>query len=94
MGESNDSLAWILAAAAVWILQFLTLLSPIDLIPDFIPVIGLVDDALGFLLASAITIYGAAALWRRWRALPQDVREPLSADTRYEPVSEAEIAGW
>ena len=35
---------WLTIAAIVFALLYV--LSPIDLIPDFIPVIGLVDDAL------------------------------------------------
>jgi uncharacterized membrane protein YkvA (DUF1232 family) len=51
-------------------------ISPIDLIPDFIPVLGHVDDAILLPLG----------VWLVWKLIPADVRaecrngEPLPAD--------------
>ena len=39
-------------------------LSPIDLIPDFIPVVGHLDDA----------IILPCGVWLLWRLVPEDVR--------------------
>lgn len=41
----------------VWMAQGLYTVSPIDLLPDFIPVVGWVDDLLGLVVAVGITIY-------------------------------------
>ena len=57
----------VLAVASVW------LASPIDLIPDFIPILGPVDD----LIVSVIVLryarrrLGDIELRRRWRGTPQ-----------------------
>jgi uncharacterized membrane protein YkvA (DUF1232 family) len=53
---------WRLAALLVY------LLSPIDLIPDFVPVIGLVDDAVILTLAlrSVVRAAGVEAIERHW----------------------------
>jgi uncharacterized membrane protein YkvA (DUF1232 family) len=44
------------------------LVSPIDLVPDFLPVIGYADDALlvAMVLRSAVRSAGPAALARHW----------------------------
>ena len=49
------------------------LLLPIDLVPDFIPVIGYADDALiaAFALRSAIRAAGPEALTRHWPGSPE-----------------------
>ena len=44
-------------------------LSPIDLIPDFIPVLGVVDDLLLVPLG----------LWATWRLMPQDLMASYQA---------------
>lgn len=56
--------------------------SPIDLIPDFIPVLGLLDDVLII----------PAGLWLALSLVPQHVRERLrseAADMADRPVSRA-----
>lgn len=44
-------------------------LSPIDLIPDFIPVLGLLDDI----------ILVPAGLWLTWRLVPEALRQEYMA---------------
>jgi uncharacterized membrane protein YkvA (DUF1232 family) len=58
----------------VWLVVLLIyLLSPIDLVPDFIPVIGYADDAIivALVLRFATRHAGAAALDRHWPGSPQ-----------------------
>ena len=49
------------------------LVSPLDLVPDFIPVLGYADDivVLAVVLRSVIRRVGPAALERHWRGTPQ-----------------------
>jgi uncharacterized membrane protein YkvA (DUF1232 family) len=55
------------------VLLLVYLLSPIDLVPDFIPVIGYADDAVivALVLRFATRHAGAAALDRHWPGTPQ-----------------------
>jgi uncharacterized membrane protein YkvA (DUF1232 family) len=48
------------------------LLSPVDLVPDFLPVIGYADDVVvvAWVLRSVVRRAGAAALERHWPGSP------------------------
>jgi uncharacterized membrane protein YkvA (DUF1232 family) len=52
------------------------LLLPIDLVPDFIPVVGYADDALvvALVLRSVIRVAGEPALDRHWPGTPEGLR--------------------
>jgi len=61
-------------AVRIWLVVLLVyLLLPIDLVPDFIPVIGYADDAIviALVLRFATRHAGAAALDRHWPGTPQ-----------------------
>lgn len=61
----------------VWLVVLLAyLVSPIDLIPDFIPVLGYADDAIivAVVLRFATRHAGAEALERHWPGTPQGLR--------------------
>ena len=57
---------WLLAGAAIW------LASPIDLIPEFIPVLGPLDDAVvaALVLRRLVRIAGRQVLTDHWRGDP------------------------
>lgn len=58
----------------IWLLVLLAyLLFPIDLVPDFLPVIGYADDAIvvALVLRFAARKAGARALDRHWPGTPQ-----------------------
>ena len=57
------------AAKALWVFVVAYALSPIDLVPDFIPVLGYVDDVL--LLP--------ALMWLALRMIPADVMDECRA---------------
>ena len=62
---SYREIPWTTVASAVAGLAYV--LSPIDLIPDFIPVIGLVDDALviGLVLAAIDSDLQSYVAWKK-----------------------------
>jgi uncharacterized membrane protein YkvA (DUF1232 family) len=61
---------WRLAALLVY------LVSPIDLVPDFVPVVGLLDDAivLTLTLRSVVRAAGTEAIDRQWPGTDQGLR--------------------
>jgi uncharacterized membrane protein YkvA (DUF1232 family) len=58
---------WRLSALLVY------LVLPIDLVPDFVPVVGYADDAviLALALRSVVRVAGPEALERHWPGTPQ-----------------------
>jgi uncharacterized membrane protein YkvA (DUF1232 family) len=58
------------------VLLLVYLLLPIDLVPDFIPVIGYADDAIVVALAirSVVRAAGPEALDRHWPGTPEGLR--------------------
>ena len=75
----------------LWILELAYLVSPIDLLPDFLPGVGLLDDLFGLMLSFVVT---GLTVWRVLPGAPvaiggptpdrripsRDVYEPLSRD--------------
>ncbi len=64
----------------LWVFQGMYVVSPIDLIPDIIPVIGYVDDLLGVLIVFAFTLYTVGWLRRQKRATGSEAPELAAAE--------------
>jgi uncharacterized membrane protein YkvA (DUF1232 family) len=60
------------ARARLWLL-LAYLAMPIDLVPDFVPVVGYADDALlvAWALRSVVRAAGPEALERHWPGTPE-----------------------
>jgi uncharacterized membrane protein YkvA (DUF1232 family) len=64
-----------------WLVGLLAyLLSPIDLVPDFLPVVGYADDAIvvAIALRFAIRHAGMPAIERQWPGTPEGLRSLLA----------------
>jgi uncharacterized membrane protein YkvA (DUF1232 family) len=55
------------------VLLLIYLASPIDLVPDFLPIIGFADDVVvvALVLRSVVRAAGPAALTQHWRGTPE-----------------------
>jgi uncharacterized membrane protein YkvA (DUF1232 family) len=63
MVEKTKKSALLLTTVAAWFGGMAYTVSPIDLIPDILPVLGQLDDLFGLLLVGMFTIY---SFWR-WK---------------------------
>ncbi len=71
-------------AAIAWLFQAAYILSPFDLLPDFIPLVGWLDDTLAFLGLLATLAWMVQQAWESgWFHLPRLEREEKIA---YEPI--------
>ncbi len=75
--------SWATIGAVLFAIAYLV--APIDLIPDFIPIIGLMDDLAIFRIAIAF-IQDDLSLYRNWKA---EERELAVRETEYEMVEDA-----
>ena len=55
--------ALLLTTIGAWVTSAAYTVSPIDLIPDIIPVLGQLDDAFGIIVVLLFTVY---SFWR-WK---------------------------
>lgn len=65
LNKGADKRKALLAANLVaWVAQGLYTVSPIDMIPDIVPLIGFADDLLGLFVTLAFTLYTLSLLWQ------------------------------
>ena len=87
----------LISALATWCAQAIYTVSPIDLIPDIIPILGLVDDMFGFFLVLGFTGYTIYRLTKRTEGpapgepKPQSAKSRTKQDLDYRPLSLEEI---
>ena len=91
----------LLANLGTWLAAGVYTVSPIDLLPDFIPLIGWMDDFVSLAVAVAFTIYTVRSLKNGEPAVPRvavparprgPTIEMTPGDSGYEPMSADEIA--
>ena len=63
--HQNRRKALVAANILVWLFQGAYTVSPIDLIPDVVPLIGFADDFFGLILAIVFTVYTVSVIRRR-----------------------------
>jgi uncharacterized membrane protein YkvA (DUF1232 family) len=61
MIEKTNKPALLLTTVAAWFGTAAYTVSPIDLIPDILPVLGQLDDLFGIFVVGLFTVY---AVWR------------------------------
>jgi len=103
---ANRKKAMLAGNLLLWLFTGAYVASPVDLIPDVIPVIGWTDDLLGMVVTVAITLYTLAYLRRHGatkaltrseepgRGVVIDAPAAATTSTRipgYEPLSIPEI---
>jgi hypothetical protein len=98
MHEPEKSrLGWLVMVGVYWVFQALYLVSPVDLVPDVVPIVGFADDLLGILGGLLVTAFGLYKAFGDRLALPtSEARSALAdaIDTTAEPVVPAEFAGY
>lgn len=79
--------------AAAWATAGLWLLMPFDPVPDFLPLVGWVDDLL-----MLVGVGGMTAWWaqRRFTALPEVAAPPRLPERAadYDPVPTDQLEDW
>jgi len=63
MIQKTKKSALLLTTVAAWFTSAVYTVSPIDLIPDIVPILGQLDDIFGIFVVGLFTIY---AVWR-WK---------------------------
>ncbi|MBW1881042.1 MAG: DUF1232 domain-containing protein [Deltaproteobacteria bacterium] len=65
----------------MWVFQGLYTVSPIDLIPDILPLLGWVDDLFGLMVTVAFTVYTLSILRKHGvKALLPDLSKDKAAE--------------
>ncbi len=88
---TNQTKARIAGSVLMWLFSGVYTVSPIDLIPDLIPVLGLADDLFIVLVAVAFTVYTVTTIRTRGIAALRPgpvLREPSRPAIDVQPVGE------
>ena len=87
---NRTRLGWMLVVGVYWVIQVLYLVSPIDLVPDIVPVFGFGDDLLGLLSGLVVTGIGVYKAFGDRLALrgadPHGVLDDTVIETTAEPA--------
>lgn len=87
----RETLRVLLPIGLAWALQAVYLALPFDLMPDVVPLLGWVDDALLFGGALAVTALGVRTLTAE--PLPALVDHRMDS-SGYAPVTRDELEAW
>jgi hypothetical protein len=75
---------WLIGSVlTLWVVQIVYVVSPIDLLPDFIPFIGWLDDALMLVVTTTFTGFAVRRLHRQgsFAGLLPDAFRPETSET-------------
>lgn len=93
MSDHRNDSAWLLLTVLAWVAQVLYFISPIDLVPDILPVVGWADDILAFVVTLCVTGVGAYKLWQKRPQLDagRQLEGARYGAEAYEPLSTDQI---
>lgn len=90
---NREEVELLLINAGVWVAQLLYAASPVDLVPDFVPFLGQLDDLVGFGLALVVTGLSVRRAVARRQAEPP-ILDALAAESGFTDDVPGEAFGW
>jgi len=89
--HNSKNRALVLATALAWSFVFAYVLLPVDLIPDFIPILGWFDDLFGVTGTLGLTAYTVKKLYDEGAFAILEGEPPQPIADVYDPIPESEL---